>query len=207
MTEPDWAALDAAWRPARRAGVLGSATTEALIAHAAGYLPAACRVDDEFTGVDLGTGAGVPGVVLAALRPSSSWVLVDANERRCEYAAAAVRALGMSGRVVVRHARVEDVAHDPLHRGAYDLVVARSFGPPGDLAECALPLMHPDGRLGVSVVEETLAQWRSAAPRLGVVVTDGMGPDGSHYLWATAPTVLPSKWPRRSAARRRRPLF
>jgi 16S rRNA (guanine527-N7)-methyltransferase len=187
--------------------VLGNVTTEALIAHAAGYLPAACRVDEEFSGIDLGTGAGVPGVVLAALRPSSRWVLVDANERRCEYAAAAVRSLGMSSRVAVLHARVEDVAHDPAHRRAHDLVVARSFGPPGDLAECALPLVAPSGRLGVSVVEATLAPWRAAADTLDVVVADSVGVDGSRYMWVTAPRDVPLAWPRRAAARRRAPLF
>jgi 16S rRNA G527 N7-methylase RsmG len=186
---------------------LGSATTEALIAHAAGYLPAACRVDDEFSGIDLGTGAGVPGVILAALRPRSRWTLVDANERRCEYAAAAVRSLAMSGRVSVLHARVEDVAHDPNHRHAHHLVVARSFGPPADLAECALPLVATDGLLVVSVVEATLEKWRSAVAAIGVDVDTSVGVDGTQYVQVRAPTSVPDGWPRRAPARRRTPLF
>ena len=207
MTEPDWAALDAAWRPARRAGVLGSATTEALIAHAAGYLPAACRVDDEFRGIDLGTGAGVPGVILAALRPMSRWTLVDANERRCEYAATAVRALAISARVEVMHARAEDVAHDAGHRRAYELVVARSFGPASELAECALPLMLPEGALVVSVVNETQARWRVAASTLRLELDATSGDDGSRYVLVRPPADVTATWPRRAAARQRSPMF
>lgn len=207
MTEPDWAALDAAWLPARQAGVLGGATTEVLIAHAAGYLPAACRVDDEFSGIDLGTGAGVPGVVLAALRPLSRWVLVDASERRCHFASAAVHALGLEHRVEVLHARVDDLAKEAAHRGAYDLVVARSFGPPAEVAECGLPLRAIDGRLVVSVTDETLDHWTSASSTLGVSVVPHEGEDGARYAIVQADSPVPATWPRRPAARRRAPLF
>lgn len=207
MTEPDWAALDAAWLPARQAGVLGGATTEVLIAHAAGYLPAACRVDDEFSGIDLGTGAGVPGVVLAALRPLSRWVLVDASERRCHFASAAVHALGLEHRVEVLHARVDDLAKEAAHRGAYDLVVARSFGPPAEVAECGLPLRAIGGRLVVSVTEETLGLWTSAASTLRVSVAAREGDDGARFATVQSDSPVPSAWPRRPAARRRAPLF
>ena len=206
MTDPDWAALDAAWEPARRAGVLGTATTEALIAHAAGFLPAACRVGDRFSGIDLGTRAGVPGIVLAALRPASSWVLVDASERRCEYAATAVRALGLGSRVRVVHARAETVAHDPEFRARQDLVVARSFGPPTELAECALPLVAPDGVLVVSVTEGTRGEWSRAADVVGIRFVDEHAIEAG-FLGVRPPTEVPAAWPRRPAARRRSPLF
>lgn len=207
MTEPDWAALDGAWSSARAAGVLGGATTESLITHAAGYLPAACRVDDEFSGVDLGTGAGVPGVILAALRPRSRWVLVDANARRCEYAQAAARALGVHPRVSVVHARAEELGHDPDHRRAYDLVVARSFGPPATFAECALPLTSPHGRAVVSVTEETAHAWREAAHTLRLDTSPMAGDGDARYLLIEGPAEIPAAWPRRPAARRRSPLF
>ena len=207
VTEPDWASLDAAWSSARAAGVLGGATTESLIAHAAGFLPAACRVDDEFRGVDLGTGAGLPGVVLAALRPRSRWVLVDANARRCEYAQAAARALGVHPRVSVVHARAEDLGHDPQHRRAYDLVVARSFGPPAAFAECALPLVSPAGRVVVSVTNETSQRWVDAARTLQLGTSPMAGAGDARYLLIEGPAAIPDAWPRRPAARRRSPLF
>lgn len=207
MTEPDWAALDAAWRPARAAGVLGSATTDELRMHAAGYLPAACRVEDEFSGVDLGTGAGVPGVVLAALRPASEWLLVDANERRCEFAQQAARALGVTDRVTVLHARAEEVAHDPAVRGSRDLVVARLFGAPAELAECSLPLVAEGGRLVVSVVEDTLGWWQEASPSLGIHVDAYHRAYGGQYVEVSITRGVPVSWPRRPAARRRSPVY
>jgi 16S rRNA G527 N7-methylase RsmG len=172
--------------------------------HAAGYLPAACRVEDEFCGIDLGTGAGVPGVVLAALRPSSEWLLVDANERRCEFAQQAARALGVTDRV---HARAEELAHDPAVRGSRDLVVARLFGAPAELAECALPLVAGGGRLVVSVVDDTLVWWQEAAPALGIYVEAYHRASGGQYVEASITRAVPASWPRRPAARRRSPLY
>ena len=206
MTEPDWAALDTAWQPARRAGALGSATTEELIAHAAGYLPAACRVEAEFSGIDLGTGAGVPGVVLAALRPGSRWTLVDANARRCEFTAAAVRALGLGPRVTVQHARAEDVAHEARHRGSHELVVSRSFGPPSEVAECALPLVAPGGRLVVSVVDETRSRWEAGAVTWELEI-EARSAAGTQYIEVSPRIPVPASWPRRPAARRRSPVL
>lgn len=186
--------------------MLGTITTDEVIAHAAGFLPAACRVGDRFSGLDLGTGAGVPGVVLAALRPASSWVLVDASERRCEYASAAVRALGIASRVRVVHARAETVAHDPQFRARQDLVVARSFGPPAELAECALPLVATGGVLVVSVTESTRQTWARAEALIGVQLDDLPAADG-RFVAVTPPAAVPADWPRRPTARRRSPIF
>ena len=207
MQAPDWAALDAAWLPARKAGVVGSATTEQIIAHAAGYLPAACRVLDEFAGADLGTGAGVPGVVLAALRPASTWTLVDGNERRCEFARTAVRALGLGPRVDVVHIRAEELGHLPAHRASYDLVVARSFGPVDELAECALPLLNDTGTLSVSIVEETRQRWIHGADALELTLTEQEGPEDARFLLVQMKSTVPDAWPRRPATRRRSPLL
>jgi len=204
---PDWDALDAAWLPAREAGALGSVTTEEIIAHAAGYLPAACRVQDEFRGADLGTGAGVPGVVLAAMRPASTWTLVDGNARRCEFAQSAARSLGITKRVEVVHARAEEFAHEADRRASYDLVVARSFGPADELAECALPLLKSTGVLSVSVADETRARWVEAAPALGLRLTEQGERRTGRFLLVEMDGPAPATWPRRPAARRRSPLL
>jgi len=207
MSTSDWSALDAAWIPARKAGVLGSATTEEIVDHAAGYLPAACRVDDEFAAIDLGTGAGVPGVILATLRPQSTWTLVDANARRCEYAQSAVRALGLSARVEVLHTRAEELGHVAAHRGSYDLVVARSFGPVDELAECALPLLNLSGVLSVSVTDETRRRWSDGARRLDLRLREQVSADDAQYVFVELGSAVPSSWPRRPAARRRSPIL
>ncbi len=100
--------------------------------------------------VDLGSGAGVPGLVLALVWPASTWCLVDANVRRTEFLRQGIASLDLDDRVQVLTSRAEIVGRDPLWRGAADLVVARGFGPPAVAAECAAPLLRPDGFLVVA---------------------------------------------------------
>ena len=207
MTEPDWAALDAAWKSARAAGVLGPTSTKDLWRHAAGYLPAACLVFDDIRGIDLGTGAGVPGVLLAAMLPMSAWLLIDASERRCAYARQAVAALELSTRVRVVHARGEEITHDPEWRGTADLVVARAFGPAAELAEIGLPLLAPTGRLVVSASTTTAEHWRVGAAYQSMEVDARAADDGGRFVEVRRLGEVPTMWPRPPAARRRAPVF
>lgn len=198
--------------------MLGDVAIDTLVRHAAGYLPAAWSVlgptssggpsGEGRTAVDLGTGAGVPGALLAALCPGTRWLLVDANARRCEFARGAVRALGISSRVEVRHARAEDIAHDAGHRGAHELVVARLFGPPADLAECALPLVRPGaGQLVVSATVETEKVWRHGASVIDADFDAWTSDAGDRFVAVRPVATCPASWPRRANARRRTPIF
>jgi 16S rRNA (guanine527-N7)-methyltransferase len=92
--------------------------------------------------VDLGSGAGLPGLVLAALRPDVTVVLVEPLLRRATFLTEAVGQLGLRG-VVVRRARAEELAGVLLA----DVVTARAVAPLDRLAGWALPLLHPGGRL------------------------------------------------------------
>ncbi|MEM7139444.1 MAG: RsmG family class I SAM-dependent methyltransferase [Actinomycetota bacterium] len=203
MTEPDWAALDAAWEPARAAGVLGRATIDEIRSHAAGFVPAACGVFDE--GVDLGSGAGVPGLVLALLHPSTAWTLVDASERRTTLLERVVHAMRVGDRVTVIHGRVDDLAHEEDYRGRFDLATARLFGPGPETVECGLPLVNENGRLTVSV-DEQRSRWGEADARADLAVT--WRQERSGWFADVQPIGQPpTQWPRRPNARRRAPLF
>ena len=134
---------------------------------------------------------------------------MDASERRCGFARDAVRAVGLENRVEVRHARAEELATSEGFRGRGDLVVARSFGPPSELAECGLPLLTPaTGRLVVSVTPETEAVWRAASPEGVTLLFDDvrLTPHG-RFLTVHAEDMIADRYPRRPAARRRSPLF
>ena len=98
--------------------------------------------------VDLGSGGGVPGLVLATLTPWR-WILVDRGDRRVMFLRWAVRQLGLEDRVDVQLADVVDIANGDL-RGLVSLVTARGFAPPGPTAECAAPLLVEQGVLVVS---------------------------------------------------------
>ena len=91
------------------------------ILNAPGLMPAG-RV------IDVGTGAGLPGLVLAIARPEQPFTLVDALRKRVDFLNAVVEKLGLR-RVTVLHARAEDAARMAEHREAYDLAVARAVAP------------------------------------------------------------------------------
>ncbi len=72
--------------------------------------------------VDLGSGAGFPGLVLAALRPETKVVLCESTAKKCRFLEAAAERMGL--KVEVRNARIEDAKHEP-----FDVVTARACAP------------------------------------------------------------------------------
>ncbi len=156
-------------------------------------------------GIDLGTGGGVPGLVLAVALPWIRWVLVDSMQRRSSILDEAVVQLGMSDRVTVRCCRAEDLGREPAIRQRADLVVARSFGPPAVTAECAGPLLRLGGRLLVSEPPDSGGQRWPAGPlqELGI---EPVGVErGIMVLAKVADT--PDRYPRRVGVPSKRPLF
>ena len=199
--------LDRAWMPARAAGAVGGASIEALRLHASGYVLDEWRTLPEGRFVDCGTGAGVLGVLLALELPGSQWCLVDARERRCEMAQRAVAAAGLTERVAVEHALVDEMARAG-GRGGYDGAVARSFGPVPELAECALPLLNEGGSLVVSVSAATTRRWREMplAVRTGCEIEGTWTTPYGSYLAVKRFGPIPASLPRRRPARSRSPL-
>jgi 16S rRNA (guanine527-N7)-methyltransferase len=94
------------------------------------------------TVADIGSGAGLPGVVLSIVRPDLDMTLVEPTRRRADFLAEVAAELGLAG-VVVRRARAEELAGE-LH---VDVVTARAVAPMARLAQWALPLLNPGGRL------------------------------------------------------------
>lgn len=99
--------------------------------------------------LDLGSGGGVPGLVLAAYRPELEVTLLEARQRACRFLREILAGSACAG-VVVVEARAEEAARRGELREAFDAVVARSFGPPAVTAECAVGFLRPGGRLVVS---------------------------------------------------------
>ena len=114
---------------------------------------------------DVGSGAGLPGVVLAALRPDLTLVLVEPLLRRATFLEEVVAELGLRT-AVVRRARAEELAGAQV----VDVVVARAVAPLDRLAGWCLPLLAPGGRL-LSLkgerAESELATSRPALVRAG----------------------------------------
>lgn len=199
--------LDRAWAPARAMGALGSASIDELCDHAAGFVPAAFRVPSPTRCLDVGSGVGLPGLLLAHLIPESQWLLLDASERRCDLARQAVEACELEPRVEVCHGRVEDLAREPEFRRGFDLVVSRLFAPFAETAECCLPLVGDGGRMVVSCSEEALTTWQEAdLTALGASFDGSWRTESGLYVGLVGVAGLVSRYPRRGPARRREPF-
>lgn len=133
---------------ARALGFLGPGPLEAHVESAEAFSAALGTV--EGPALDLGSGGGVPGLLLAAQHAQARWLLLDGNRKRTSFLARTVATLGWHERVEVRRASAEVAAHEPGLRASFGTVVARSFGPPSLTAECAVGFLVPGGRLAVA---------------------------------------------------------
>ncbi len=95
---------------------------------------------------DVGSGAGLPGLVWALVRPDITMVLVEPLLRRATFLTEAVVALGLTDRVTVVRGRAEKVMTNPEWSGV-DVVTARAVAPLDRLLGWTIPLLKPNGRL------------------------------------------------------------
>ena len=186
-------------------------------AHSAGFLgfreldlPGPLIFDDALA-VDLGTGGGLPGLVLAVTTPWR-WLLVDRRDRRVVFLRWAVRQLGLEERVQVVLSDAADLGRGGF-RGMASLVTARGFAPPGSTAECAAPLLAEHGVLVVSEPPTTSTiRWPEAGLCLlglrdvGGWVTDELPGSASYRAMVRVEPCL-DRFPRRFPRQVADPLF
>ncbi|MDQ3690717.1 MAG: 16S rRNA (guanine(527)-N(7))-methyltransferase RsmG [Chloroflexota bacterium] len=162
--------------------------------------------------LDLGSGGGVPGIVLALARPDVAWTLVDSARKKSDVLRAFVAALELRN-VVVTAQRAEDLGRDPAHRELHDLVAARACAALPVLAEYALPLVRVGGTVlawkGL-IGDKELSTGRIAADSLGGEVevhTTGIAALGDHrFVLMHKVAATPARFPRRSGEPARKPL-
>jgi 16S rRNA (guanine527-N7)-methyltransferase len=201
--------LKAVLEDGRERGMLGPGPVETHLDHGEELAAALGR---DFAGrfLDLGSGGGIPGLVLLAAWPDAAGTLLEAQRRRCWFLEAAVRQAGVEARAEVACGRAEELARRADLRGAFDLVVARGFGSPATTAECAVGFLRRGGVLVVSEPpggpdpgrwpEEGLGQLGLAGPELRA------GKD-ARFAVLTASGPPGDRWPRREGVPARRPLW
>ncbi|HOM67203.1 MAG: Ribosomal RNA small subunit methyltransferase G [Chloroflexi bacterium ADurb.Bin120] len=96
--------------------------------------------------IDVGTGAGFPGLVLKVLWPKTRVTLVESVGKKAEFCRHIVQRLGLE-QVTILSERAEVVGQDPDHRQTYELAVARAVARMPILMEYLLPLVHRNGKV------------------------------------------------------------
>jgi 16S rRNA (guanine527-N7)-methyltransferase len=145
---PTTESLHETLRLAQRLGFFGRGAIDVAIAHAEHFtaaVPAETRVL-----YDLGSGGGLPGLVIAAARRDIAVFLVERRQTPADFLRRAIGRLGIGDRVEVLTADVGTLTRDPRVAGSADVVTARGFAHPEILAPLASALVRPGGLIVVS---------------------------------------------------------
>lgn len=138
-------------RLAQRLGFFGPGAIERAIVHAQGYVTALGDLPHATRFVDLGSGGGLPGLVLAHAYPDCAITLIDRRTKRTDFLERAVRRLGYD-HVSVRAADVAVLVSEVAEGSVapFDVVTARGFGPPDFTLRTAAAVVHRAGRIVIS---------------------------------------------------------
>nr|WP_326127626.1 16S rRNA (guanine(527)-N(7))-methyltransferase RsmG [uncultured Oscillibacter sp.] len=164
--------------------------------------------------LDVGTGAGFPGMVLKILVPSLDVTLLDSLNKRLDWLAETWGALGLEGIRAV-HARAEEKSHDPAFRERFDVVTSRAVAELRTLCELCLGYVRPGGvLLAMKSVDSggELAAAETAIETLGGAVESVRdyeipGTDVRHRVIVIKKiSETPKKYPRPFAKIKKNPL-
>jgi 16S rRNA (guanine527-N7)-methyltransferase len=207
--DPDLEALPAVFAAAQRSGFLGPRPVAEQINHAvafAGLLGAAGVGPADF--LDLGSGGGIPGLVLAAVWPGRSGTLLDASQRRTAFLRRTIAGLGWESRISVLEGQAETLARDPGLRSSFVLVVSRSFAAPSVTAEIGGALLEVGGYLAVSEPIDDADRWPSEGlAGLGLEPVQRSGMDTARIAVIRRATPVDDRWPRGPGVPTKRPLW
>ena len=203
----DW--LPRALEESRARGFLGPQPIEPQIAHAEGF--GLCWEDIKSSPptsfLDLGSGGGLPGLVLLD-RWSCRAVFLDSMIKRAKFLEEVLLWPGAPAGEVIT-ARAEEAARWPECDEVFDLVTARSFGPPAVTAECAVRFLKVGGVLVVSEPpnDEETGRWNvGGLDQLGLRDL-GRTRHGTAYEVLVKEVPTKAEYPRSSGTPKKHPLF
>lgn len=163
--------------------------------------------------IDVGTGAGFPGLVLKIVRPDIKVTLLDSLNKRLIFLNTVIEELGLTG-VRTVHLRAEEAGKAKDHREAYDFATARAVAAMPILLEYCTPLVKNGGQFiamkGPSA-EAELAECANAIKQLGVKMTSIIcetltGNEQRMFVGFEKISQTPPKYPRKPAVLSKQPL-
>ncbi|MBU0704864.1 MAG: 16S rRNA (guanine(527)-N(7))-methyltransferase RsmG [Chloroflexi bacterium] len=164
--------------------------------------------------IDVGTGAGFPGLPLKLVCPEMRLTLLEATGKKVTFLEHLVRVLGLKG-VEVIHGRAEELGRDPAHRERYDWALARAVAEMPTLVEYLLPLVRVGGAMLAQKGEGAAAEVHAAEAaivtlggqmrQLVPVELRGLA-ETRHLVVVNKVAATPEKYPRRPGVPQKRPL-
>lgn len=162
--------------------------------------------------IDVGTGAGFPGVVLLIARPDLKITLLDSTKKRLIFVESVVDALGLSAKIV--HMRAEEAGQNPTFRGKYDFVTARAVANMKVLSEYCLPFLKIGGVFAAMKGANAANELEEAKAALAILGGQAIKAKeftitrcgGRSILCVKKKSQTPPKYPRVSAQIAKKPL-
>lgn len=173
-------------------------------------LPLLAELPEGSAVIDVGTGAGLPGVPLAICLPHLNFTLLEATAKKAEFLRTVCTALALNNTTVL-NARAEDAAQDHRNfRECFDAAVARAVGPLSVIAELTVPLVKPEtGRVLLikgQKADDELAEAKQALHLLHAVHAGTIDTPSGRIIALEKPRKTPRAYPRPAGEPKRRPL-
>ncbi|HHW70548.1 MAG TPA: 16S rRNA (guanine(527)-N(7))-methyltransferase RsmG [Clostridiales bacterium] len=164
--------------------------------------------------MDIGTGAGFPGIPIKIYYPNKHMTLLDSQKKKVEFLDEVIDALNLKG-IEAIHGRAEDIARDIKYREKYDVVVSRAVAPLPVLLEYAIPFLKVGGCFisykGPNVYREVDKAQRAmevlGAELIDVEEKEILNSDKTHMILKIEKTTkTDSRYPRRAGKPKKSPL-
>ncbi|MBQ8519151.1 MAG: 16S rRNA (guanine(527)-N(7))-methyltransferase RsmG [Agathobacter sp.] len=172
----------------------------------------AIDLNQELRVIDMGTGAGFPGIPLKIAFPNLKVTLADSLNKRVIFLQEVIDALELEG-IEAIHGRAEDLARDKNYREQYDLSVSRAVANLSTLSEYCLPFVKIGGQFisyKSGEIEEEVTSSKSAVFLLGGKVKDivkfELGESGRSFIIIDKLKGTPKTYPRKAGTPSKKPL-